>query len=172
MPTERRPLPDLLAKLNEIDVDYEDGAGIDFEPYQSFMSVADTEKWLRAWTGNKKVDASPFLVFGQDGTGGYGAFWNVLPGRDLFEQPIVFFGSEGELGVIAENFSDYLWLLASGHGPYEAVAYPDEATDPHPEFTAFAKKHAKTPKRGVTEILETARTVFPDFEKDIRALTQ
>lgn len=32
----------------------------------------------------------------------------------LFEQPVVFFGAEGELGIVAANLSDYLWLLAAG----------------------------------------------------------
>lgn len=168
---ERRPLPALLAQLHQIEIDY-DEQGIEFEPYQSFMSAEDTGKWLRAWTNNKSVLSDAYLVFGQDGTGGYAAIWNVDPSRDLLLQPIVFFGSEGELGVVAQDFSDYLWLLASGHGPYEAVAYPDEKTTPDETFGAFAKKHASGPRRGVTEILAAAQAKYPDFVKDIRALCE
>jgi len=172
MPAERRPFPALLARLHEHEFDYDEGAGMDFEPYQSFMSAEETDQWMRAWTGNKSARGEAYLIFGQDGTGGYVAFWNAEPARDLLEQPVVFFGSEGELGVIAENFSDYLWLLASGHGPYEALAYPDDDTEPHAEFAAFAEEHAKTPRRGITGILAAARAKYPNFESDIRALTQ
>ncbi|HFX7636876.1 TPA: SMI1/KNR4 family protein, partial [Acinetobacter baumannii] len=30
--------PDLLKKLHQLDFDYADGDGIDFEPYQDFLS--------------------------------------------------------------------------------------------------------------------------------------
>ncbi|HEY4371765.1 MAG TPA: hypothetical protein VGN52_07560 [Burkholderiales bacterium] len=156
--------------MHEIEIDYNDGEGIDFEPYQSFMSAEETAKWLHAWTGNNDAKADAYLIFGQDGTGGYAAIWNVDPAKGLLEQPIVFFGSEGELGVIAQDFSDYLWLLASGHGPYEAVEFADEGTAPNDEFAAFAAQHAKGPRRGVTEILAAAQAKCPGFVNDIRAL--
>ena len=64
------------------------------------------------------------IDFGQDGSGGYVAFWLIRLGEDLLRQPIVYFGSEGEIGVVAANFSDYLWLLAGGIGPVEAIDSP------------------------------------------------
>jgi hypothetical protein len=86
------------------------------------------------------------------------------------EQPIVFFGSEGQLGVLANNFWDYLWLLAGGFGPDEALAYPNEKRAAHPEFTAFADTHAGANRGTPAEILSRARTAFPEFEASVRSL--
>lgn len=66
--------PDLLTKLHNLKFDYNEKDSIEFEPYQSFMSREDTNEWLKLWTGNKQVDASSLLVFGQDGSGGHTAF--------------------------------------------------------------------------------------------------
>ena len=165
-----RAFPALLAQLHALEFDYDDGEGMDFEPYKAFMSEDDTQHWIGAWTGNDQASARDYLIFGQDGTGGYAAFWNIEPGKPLLEQPIVFFGSEGELGVIALNFADYLWLLAGGFGPYEAVSYPDDERPANEQFTAFAQEHAAGAQRSASEILAAAQARYPDFEERIRAL--
>lgn len=71
--------PEPLRKLHELEFDYADGEGIDFEPYSAFLSSSETNAWFKAWTGNNEVDGAEFRVFGQDGTGGYAAFWLVEP---------------------------------------------------------------------------------------------
>jgi len=165
-----RKLPPLLAELHGLDVEYGDGDGIDFEPYQEFQSAEDNQDWIRAWTGNQTLDGAEYRVFGQDGSGGYAAFWMVRPGRPVLEQPIVFFGSEGELGVVARDFSDYLWLLAAGLGPYEVTAWGAELdSEPQPELAAFAEQHGG-PAKQPADIIAAARAEFPDFEDKIRAL--
>lgn len=162
-------LPPLLAELNAIEIDYADGDGIDFEPYQELQSAEDNIEWIRAWTGNLELTGAEYRVFGQDGTGGYAAFWLVRPGAPLLEQPIVFFGSEGELGVVAARFTDYLWLLAGGIGPYEATSFgPDDDRVPQPELAAFAERHGGVP-RIPAEVLAAAQKEFPDFEAMVRA---
>ncbi|MEG0578208.1 MAG: SMI1/KNR4 family protein, partial [Bacilli bacterium] len=113
--------PDLLAKLHNLKFDYNEEGSMEFEPYQSFMSREDTSEWLKLWTGNKQADASSLLVFGQDGSGGYTAFWLVNQGNEILEQPIVFLGSEGEISVVSKDFNDYLWLLSQNCGPMEVV---------------------------------------------------
>lgn len=162
--------PPLLARLHELPFDYEDGNGIDFEPFSAFMSEEETQVWFKAWTGNAEAQASQYRVFGQDGTGGYAAFWNVRKVDDVLRQPIVFFGSEGEMGVVARDFSDYLWLLAGRYGPFEAVSYPIEQRAPHPEFTAFAKAHAPERQKSVAEVVATSRAEFPTFVSDIERI--
>ena len=166
--------PPLLTKLHHLDFDYDEGNGIDFEPYQEFQSAEDNADWIQAWTGNKSLTGSEYRVFGQDGTGGYAAFWLVRPDGELLAQPIVFFGSEGEVGLVASDFGDYLWLLAGGFGPYEAVAYGDGDDDserpPSPAFTEFAARHAAAQKKSAREVLDAVRAEFPDFEASIRAL--
>ena len=162
--------PALLQSLHKLPFDYLEGDGIDFEPYRQFLSPDDTTDWLRSWTGNDTVSADGFRVFGQDGTGGLAAFWLTRDGRPILEQPIVFFGSEGELGVVARNFGDYLWLLAHGIGPYEAVAEGAGWARDNAVFREFAEAHAPGNERDPRELLDIARRDFPDFEGSIRAL--
>jgi len=170
MKDSRKSFPEILKNLHEIEFDYLDGEGIDFEPYTEFLSAEETQNWLIAWTGNPQADASAYLVFGQDGTGGYAAIWFARPNDDVLSQPIVFFGSEGELGVIASNFSDYLWLLACGYGPCEAVSCLDDDRPENYDFVKFAEKYAKTPRRVAVEIVESAKKEYPNFENSIAAM--
>jgi hypothetical protein len=165
-------MPVLLKELHQLEFDYDDGEGIDFEPYSKFISAKDTREWIQSWTGNKTLDGAEYKVFGQDGTGGYAAIWLVYPGKEMLEQPIVFFGSEGELGVVAVSFADYLWLLAAGFGPYEAVQYVGEKRKANAQFTAFAKRVAPKHKSTPAKILARAKAAFPTFEQDIQALCQ
>jgi hypothetical protein len=159
----------LLHRL-EFDDGDGDGEGIDFEPYQELFPEDETTAWWRSFTGNKTANGDAYRIFGQDGSGGYAAFWMVRAGKPLADQPIVFFGSEGEMGVVACNLNDYLWLLAGGVGPYEAVAYPDDETDASEQFTKFATKHAPVSKKTPAEVLAAARAEFPSFEADIKKL--
>jgi hypothetical protein len=165
-----RSFPDVLRDLHKLEFDYADGEGIDFEPYQEFMAREEVQDWFKAWTGNPNAICDDYLIFGQDGTGGYAAIWPIQEGKTLLEQPIVFFGSEGELGVVASNFADYLWVLAGNLGPYEAIAYPDNEGMPNTTFLPFAKSHATTAKRKVSEILQTAQSEFSEFKKNVYAL--
>jgi len=164
-----RELPPPLADLNALPYDYASGEGIDFEPYPEFQDAEENASWIRAWTGNKELTGAEYRIFGQDGTGGLAAFWLVRDGAPLFEQPIVFFGSEGELGVVARNFDDYLWLLGGGVGPLEAASGWFERK-PNAALAAFAEKHAKGPKKAPADVVAAARAEFPKFEDDFRAL--
>lgn len=140
-----RALPPELAALDAIHFDHDDGDGIDYEPFDQFMSAEENANWFRAWTGNPEVAASEFRVFGQDGTGGYAALSLVKQDASLLEQPVVFLGSEGETGVVPRDFADYLWLVAGGYGPMEAVEYApvdDKPRRDEPEVEALAEKLA------------------------------
>jgi hypothetical protein len=162
--------PPLLAKLHQLEFDYADGEGMDFEQYEKFQSAEENADWIKAWTGNQTLTGSEYRIFGQDGTGGYAAFWLVRDTKDVLEQPIVFFGSEGEIGVVARNFTDYLWLLAEGVGPLEGVSYSGELRKPTPHFAAFAKEHAPSAKKSAKEVVAAAKKEFPQFEEDFQAL--
>jgi hypothetical protein len=164
MGTDDRLLPEVMRDLHKKDFDYQEGAGMDFEPYSEFLSAGDTREWIRAWTGNGALDGLDYRVFGQDGSGGYAAFWCVRENTPILEQPIVFLGSEGERAVIARNFADYLWLLAGGFGPYEACAYPEDVRAPNPEFEAFAVAHAPNAKKTPSAVIAAARSDFPNFD--------
>ena len=164
--------PALLHELHQLEFDYADGDGIDFEPYPAFLPAQEVLRWFKAWTGNDAADGSRFRIFGQDGTGGYAAICMQHDDRPLLQQPIVFLGSEGEIGVVARDFDDYLWLLAGGLGPAEAVNYADDSRATHPtfaDFRSFAEQHAKSARRPATGILADAEAAFPDFADWIEA---
>jgi hypothetical protein len=145
---------------------------VDFEPFEEFLDSEDTADWFRSWTGNPEADAEQFRVFGQTADGGYAAFWLVREDQPLAEQPIVFLGSEGETGVVACDLSSFLWLVADGSGPYEAVEYPTRRSNPHTEFTAIAEKHAGTERMTAREVVAAARDEFPDFEDTMVELSR
>jgi hypothetical protein len=165
----------VLAELNLIEWDYDDGDGIDFEPFEHFLSPDETADWLQAWTGNDEVTGAEFLVFGQDGTGGYAALWLIRPDAELAAQPVVFLGSEGETGVVARNLADYLWLVAGGYGPLEAVEYPpsdDTVRRDVPAARALAEREAPSARRSPRELLAAAQDEFPGFGELIEGLVR
>jgi len=163
-------LPHPLSKLHELEFDYANGEGMDFEPYSAFLTANETCVWFRAWTGNKEVDGAEFRIFGQDGTGGYAAFWLVDSSRSLLDQPVVFLGSEGEKGVVAANFQDYLWLLAGGIGPCEAVSYPGLKREPNTAFTKFANEYSSTGAQQPDAVLVKAKKAYPMFVERLDSL--
>jgi hypothetical protein len=163
-------MPVVLRQLHQLEFDYADGEGIDFEPFPAFLSGEETKNWIHAWTGNALLDGTEYRVFGQDGSGGYAAVWCARPNAPLTDQPIVFFGSEGELGVVAGNLSDYLWLLAGNLGPCEAISNPDFERATNQLFAGFAAAHATTPRKSPADVISCARAEFPQFESDVRAV--
>lgn len=152
--------------------DYNDGEGIDFEPFPAFLTGENTTDWLRAWTGNPELNGDAFRVFGQDGTGGYAALWLIRPGQPLVDQPIVFLGSEGETGVVSRSLGDFLWLLAGGYGPCEAaISYePGGVREPNEAFATIAKQFAPDHEQSATDVIEQARQEFPGFDDIIMDL--
>ncbi|MGW0822503.1 SMI1/KNR4 family protein [Streptomyces sp. NPDC002845] len=168
-PSEDRQFPAALAAAMAVRFDYASGEGVDFEPFAAFLSADETTNWFQAWTGNSELNGDDFRVFGQDGTGGYAAFWLVRPGRALVEQPVVFLGSEGETGIVARNLDAFLWLLADGFGPWEAATSyePDRVPHPNPELTAIAEQFAPGHRAPAASVIEQAIHEFPDFDDTI-----
>lgn len=162
-----RSFPAALAALGGVEFA---GHRIDFEMYGSFRSAAYTTEWLRDWTGNDDVDGDVFRVFGRDGTGGQAALWLIRPGRGPAEQPVVFLGSEGECGVVAGCLSDFLWVLADGVGPVEAVSCDDPGVRAGAGPAEVAERFATTARRGAVEVIAGARAEFPSFADDVLAL--
>ena len=99
MVTDDRKFPEELAAALALPFVYDGGDGVDFEPFSAFLSAEETTDWFRAWTGNAELSGDDFRVFGQDGSGGYAAFWLIRQRSPLVDQPVVFLGSEGETGV-------------------------------------------------------------------------
>jgi hypothetical protein len=175
--TDDRTFPAALAALSGIEFPWDHDettenpapSNIDYEPYDEFDSAEETTDWIRAWTGNQELDGAAFRVFGQDGTGGLATLWLVRPGRPLTEQPVAFFGSEGEAGVVATNLGEFLWLLAGGVGPQEAVEFGSDSGVPHDELRAVAEKYSGTELRTPGEVLAAARAEFPGFARTVES---
>lgn len=165
-PDEDRGLPPALADLARIDFSYADDDSIDFEPYEVFLPTEETAREIRAWTGDDE-SGEAYRIFGQDGSGGLAALWLARPGRPLTEQPVVFLCSEGACGVVAGSLSDFLWMMADGVGPFEAVFFKARTGRAHSELTELAERHAVTPRRSAEEIIESAQAEFPSFAGDI-----
>ncbi|MFG2828206.1 SMI1/KNR4 family protein [Streptomyces sp. NPDC048434] len=165
-----RRFPPALAEVARIRFDYDEGEGVDFEPYHAFDSAEESTDWLRHWTGNHELDGGAYRIFGQDGTGGLAAIWCVRPGRPLAEQPVVFMGSEGECGVVAGDLSGFLWVLADGFGPMEAVVYEEREARPDAALAEIAERYAATPRRPAQEIITEARAEFATFAEDLDTL--
>lgn len=98
-----------------------------------------------------------------------GALWLAKGAAPLLEQPVVFFGSEGELGLVASTVYDYLWVLAAGYGPLEALS-PDNGREPNAQFLKVALAYARKQRRPAQKVLEDARRAYPAFVRDMQAL--
>jgi hypothetical protein len=143
--------------------------GVSYYQYRELYSAAETADWWRAWANNPSVDGAEFRVFGGDDTGGQVAFWIVRPGEPIERQPVVFFHSEGRLGVVARNLDDYLWLLASGSGPEEAALDDRGWGKPIAWLTKIAQRYAPVAPGSVAEMVAAVRQEFPDFKETIYA---
>lgn len=143
---------------------------VDFEPYDEFLDAEDTADWFRSWTGNPDADGEEYRVFGQDGSGGYAALWLAREDEPLTAQPVVFFGAGGTTGVVACDLGSFLWLLADGSGPMEAVEFAGRRTRPNPEFRALAEKYSGCDAKSAREVIAEAREEYPDFEDEIAEL--
>jgi hypothetical protein len=166
-------LPPVLAEANALgDAFYDYEKGVDFEPLEQFRSHSETESWIRGWTDNNELSGHDYRIFGETGTGGVAALWMKRQGHSLEDQPIVFFDSEGQVGVVARNIWDYLWVLAGGYGPNEAHSLEGEEEDVEAseEATALANRHAAPYKKTAFEAVSAARQEFPSFQEDIEAL--
>ncbi|SHG97132.1 hypothetical protein [Streptoalloteichus hindustanus] len=58
--------------------------------------------------------------------------------------------------MVAQDLASYLWLLADGCGPMEAVTDAEHAPRPHAELVALAERHAPKARRPVAEVTAVA----------------
>jgi hypothetical protein len=77
-----------------------------------FCFEENSDGWLTHWLGEQSQVVESILGIATNGAGDLLAFW-LYDERDLEDAPIVFVGHEGEVSVIANNFSEMLLLLLS-----------------------------------------------------------
>jgi hypothetical protein len=83
---------------------------------------ASYQRYFNQWFRNDRDYAGALLLFALDGTGGLFALWSGQPGVEPAEAPVVFLGSEGEVGVVASTFDEFLRLCGSGCHMYTLAA--------------------------------------------------
>lgn len=87
---------------------------MDYRP--SAESDEDLTDFLNAWFDSSQWQESghQFKHLGDDPTGSQLALW-IRPGEETAQVPVVFFGSEGDRGVITRNLTSWAQLVA--HAP-------------------------------------------------------
>lgn len=109
---------------------------------EGFEITTDAEKHgLRTWSEDSQF-LSALWVFAQaDGTGSQYAFWVPDGATSLAVAPIVVFGSEGGVHVVAENLAALLQILSFDCEPMvdhdEAYYYRGEGAEPSAMSAAF-----------------------------------
>jgi len=83
-----------------------------FENYvQGFGVLIDDKSGLRSWSEDENF-LNPLIPFAQaNGSGSFYAIWNDGTNKALNQMPIVVFGDEGGVHVVAENVLELLHLL-------------------------------------------------------------
>jgi hypothetical protein len=130
---------------------------------------------IAAWLGATPKDGTRFINFAQDGTGSLFCLW-LRPGHDDVETaPVVYLGSEGELGVLAKDPAAFLEFVASGmtfdgHGgsffdPLESEADEDFVADVkarRAKVVKFVKRQlGKQELRHPSELRAEAEAAYP-----------
>lgn len=84
----------------------------DFQPFDTFQSEEDVIEaiFYDADHPHQAQIAAQFRVFGRDGAGGDYAIWLKYPNKDLTDQPVVLFDSEGGYEVVADNIGQFMWF--------------------------------------------------------------
>ncbi|WP_264551032.1 hypothetical protein [Flavobacterium sp. N2038] len=98
-------LPDDLIKLYEFEQEY--GA----ENYSECfgLTITDDKRGIKTWSENEEFYNSFIEFAGANGSGSSYAYW--LIDNDLNNCPIVVFGDEGGIHVVAENTRKLIYLL-------------------------------------------------------------
>src|SRR6185503_18875839 len=134
-------VPPALAKLLAFQDEH------DFESYsECFGLLADDKGGLRSWSSDDRF-LSRLMPFAQaTGGGSFYALWAHQPGASTSEMPVIVFGDEGGVHVIAENVSQLLRLLTFDVEPmvdHDGVTYykakDHEPRDNHDAYVAWLK---------------------------------
>lgn len=142
-------LPDVLAKLVEFQNDV--GAEMFAEGFALQIDDKGLFKGFCAPSGKpiaSKAKEKGFLealspIAAATGTGSVYAIWNDGRSKKVEDMPVVVFGDEGGVHVVAENLKDLLAIVAADVEPmidWDEVSYfktPDH--EPSPEIGAYRK---------------------------------
>ena len=168
---EREDVPNALIKL----VGFEN----DISSYENFAEGfgigTDYKSGLESWSENPEF-IKKLYPFGQaNGSGSFYCIWDYNDELNLDQMPIVVFGDEGGVHIIAENILQLLQLLTYDTEISvdfdEAYFYKDkdeyEASEDHKEFLKFVKTDFNIDLVSETEsIIKNAQNKFKEkFDK-------
>lgn len=140
-------LPSLLAKLvafqNDVGAEnYSEGFALQVDDKGLFKGFCNADgKPVASKAREKKFLEALSPIAAATGTGSVYAVWNDGVAKKVDDMPIVVFGDEGGVHVVAENLKGLLEILASDVEPmvdWDGVSYyktPD--AEPRPEIGAY-----------------------------------
>ncbi len=164
-PDPDEPLPQALQELYAYQ-DAPEFPDIDIEMLERFDSGSAT-----AWTKNADAERE-FRVFAINGSGSLIASWLVHADRPVEQQPVVLLGDEGDVGAVATDLCDLLYLLAAGIGPFEAVMFGlDEDAEPQLGIARMAEAHfGRREGRTAEAVLTDAAAEYSDVQDRLDTL--
>ena len=122
---------------------------------------------LTGWFEKSPETVFDFIPFGRGATGDVYAIW-LVEGSSSDSAPVVMFGSEGDLKVLAINSFEFCRLLCVG---YNELGYDDDSVCISDEsdvrrFREFMEKRFgfTTPRTGEA-IVKEAASAYPNFQK-------
>lgn len=168
--TSRDVLPPALQDLAKVDRLWDVEEGVDLELYRHLPTPAEAADQLRRLTGTAAAEPVPFRFFGEDGTGSQYCFWLMRTDAPLEEQPVAFFGSEGELGVLAKDLPDFLLLLSRRISVFDVIEKAKKfAERPMPEIRAVAERHfPEALPRATESVVAEARALNKAFKRALQ----
>ncbi len=135
---------DYFAELVKFDEKY--GAGTYAE---SFCIVDDEEDFFETWLNDvsekkaKEYSDAMEVFASADGTGACYAFWFTNGNIDKNKAPIIYYGSEGDISIVAENIKDLIKMLSFGAECMNGSFYHsiDDEEDFYEEFIEYMPNH-------------------------------
>lgn len=138
-----------------------------FEEYaQGFGLLIDDKSGIGSWSEDPDF-LDHILPFAQaNGSGSIYAFWKAAGSANPDEYPVLVFGDEGGVHVVAENFREFLKLLTYDTEISvdfdEAYFYKDEddyeASEDHEEYLSWLMENFKLEKEEDPDgVIETAQ---------------
>ncbi len=137
-------IPQTLKKLMDFEEEYGE------ETYsQSFCLLVEKDFYENYFDSEDEEDIKKYEKFikvfaSADGTGGVYAFWLSEGKQDLEQAPIVGYGSEGDIRIVAKNLKELLHLLSFDVEIADGCAYKDdeyyEESPNRPAFIKWLKK--------------------------------
>ena len=157
----KHKVPDELVKLSE----FQEATGFE-EISDGFNLCKEETTGLSSWS-TEQAFLDSFIEFAEaNGSGSFYALWLVNPKADLSKQPVVVFGDEGGVHVVADNLKAFLRLISFDSEPlveWDEVSFHKDADDYEPSgdlddyIEWLEDTYNLKPVESVDEILKPAR---------------